>query len=351
MRFFQGIKKLYLGLSAILLMIGAEFINVWQMIRNTLVLALNLPLAALKGAVIFLGSAFVLGCFSPGNLGIGSAIAFLGSAIAFILIMALAYKLVCFLYSFVEAALLIALDALSCEKTMASIPVKIENAIRKYLDTFGSDAPEQAGHWIFKLPFVIHRINQFAGKVCDILQILVYPLSVGAGAYAFHRLFIDERTFSTFKTLDYILFGLIFAVCIGVFIWLGHEVVQILRSSRYSVGDLDEFFAAYGEVHEKTRRNTGRYHRSSQDQFDGASCKKEKNFEDCPEINTQSDNPYIRILGKAASEQELQKLYRSYAKKLHPDVCKEYSVEESTHRTVQLNAAYDYWKRQLSKSM
>ena len=45
MRFFQGIKKLHLGLSAVLLMIGAEFINVWQMIRNTLAFALDLPLA------------------------------------------------------------------------------------------------------------------------------------------------------------------------------------------------------------------------------------------------------------------------------------------------------------------
>lgn len=344
MRFFQGIKKLHLGLSAVLLMIGAEFINVWQMIRNTLAFALDLPLAAFKGTMIFLESAFVLGCFSPGNPGIGNVI-------ALILGTALVYKLVCFLYSFVEAALLIALDALNCEKIVASIPVKIENAVRKYLGTFDSDAPEQAGHWIFKLPLVIHRINQFAGKVCDVLQILVYPLSAGAGVYAFHRLFIDEKTFSTFKAIDYVLFGLIFAVFIGVFIWLGHEVVQILRRSRYSVGYLDEFFAAYGEVYEKTRRNTGRYHRSSQDRFDDASCKSKKNSENCPEDNTRSDNPYIHILGKAASEQELQKLYRNYAKRLHPDVCKEYSVEESTHRTVQLNAAYDYWKRQLSKSM
>lgn len=188
MRFFQGIKKLHLGLSAVLLMIGAEFINVWQMIRNTLAFALDLPLAAFKGTMIFLESAFVLGCFSPGNPGIGNVI-------ALILGTALVYKLVCFLYSFVEAALLIALDALSCEKIVASIPVKIENAVRKYLGTFDSDAPEQAGHWIFKLPLVIHRINQFAGKVCDVLQILVYPLSAGAGVYAFHRLFIDENLF------------------------------------------------------------------------------------------------------------------------------------------------------------
>ena len=61
---------------------------------------------------------------------------------------------------------------------------------------------------------------------------------------------------------------------------------------------------------------------------------------------TAEENPYITILGTARTKEDLQKLYRSYMKKLHPDVCKEYSLEESTHRTILLNDAYDYWKRQ-----
>lgn len=344
MRFFQGIKKLYLGLSVVLLMIGAAFINVWQLIRNTLLLALDLPLAAFKGILIFIESVLVLGCFSPGTYGIGNAIALMLGVV-------LVYKLACFLYSLIESVLITALGFLSCEKTIFSFPGKIENAIRKYLNAFGSDAPEQAGRRIFGIPSAIHCLNRIVGKICDILQILIYPLSGGAGVYAFRFLFIDEQSFSTFKTMDYVLFGLAFLIFIGVFIWFGHEVVQVLRRARHSVGDLDDFFAAYGEVHGKTRRNTGKHHRSSKDRFNGASDKNEKNSGYRPENNTQSDNPYIHILSKASSEQELQKLYRSYAKKLHPDVCKEYSVEESTRRTMQLNAAYDYWKKQLSKSM
>lgn len=53
-----------------------------------------------------------------------------------------------------------------------------------------------------------------------------------------------------------------------------------------------------------------------------------------------TDNPYFELLEIAQTEEELKKMYHEYSKKLHPDVCCDFSEEEATRRQALLNEAF-----------
>lgn len=115
-----------------------------------------------------------------------------------------------------------------------------------------------------------------------------------------------------------------------------------------SVRPLDELFGVYAEFFQNTQKgssgksdnhstNSGYYWNSSyEDQHKSQS-----------QIQHHNDNPYYTILSTAQTTEELQKSYRGLAKKLHPDVCKDYSVEEATRRMAQLNNAYEDMKHRI----
>lgn len=329
-------------MSAALLMVGAELVGIWQMVRNILVLSLNMPVTAFGGFSLLIAVALGTEPFYSGSVGFFKiSLGVIGA----ILIATLLYKLVCYLYSLVEMVLVIVLEVLNCEKRLDALLGKAEEAVRKYLSAFDSDAPEWAGHWIFGVPFAIHWVNRVAGKICNVFQFMIYPLSAGAGLYVVYWMGNWEEGFSSLKTIDYILLGVFVAVVVGVFVRLGHELVVAIRDARHSAGAVDDLFAAYSEFFKRKRPRAGKYRTDKQEQYEDtyedAGAKSDANEEARP----QDDNPYIHILSKATSAAELQKLYRNGMKMLHPDVCKDYSVEESTRRSAQLNAAYEYCKK------
>lgn len=341
---FQKIKRECLRLSAVAMMAGAELLGVWQLIRNILLLLLRVPYAAIGGVSFFIGTLLVLFLFC---IGFGSFFEFFTGMIFFILLAVLLYRIAGWVYSLVEMALGIALSAVGCERILTSLVIKAERTMERYLNAFPQDAPERAGFWIFGVPYVIHWGNRLAGKICDVVQFLIYPLTIGAGLYGFWWVCDFERGFSSFKAVDHLLFAATVALVVGIAVRVGHELVRAITEARGSLRILGEFFAIYGSYFKRNRTSADDGRRQEQGQY-------KHTYEDAgekagTEPKPRSDNPYIQILEKAATAEELQKLYRSNMKKLHPDVCKDYSQEESNRRAAQLNAAYESCKGRFGK--
>lgn len=341
---FQKIKRECLGLSAVAMMAGAELLGIWQLIRNTLLFLLRVPYVVLGGAFFFFGSVLFTASLSTENGGFFKIVI---DTIGFVLLAVLLYRIARAIYSFVAMALEAVLNAVSCERILTSLVIKAERTMERYLNAFPQDTPERVGFWIFGVPYVIYWGNWITGKICDAVQFLIYPLSVGAGLYGFWWMCDFERDFSSLQIVDHLVLLVMVALAVGIAARLGHELVQAITEARESLWILGEFFAIYGSYFKRNGTSTDDGRRQERGQY-------KHTYEDAgekadTEPKPRSDNPYIQILEKAATAEELQKLYRSNMKKLHPDVCKDYAQEESNRRAAQLNAAYAYCKGRFEK--
>lgn len=341
---FQKIKRGCLGLSAVTMMAGAELLGIWQLIRNILLLLLRVLDVVIGGAFFFFGSVLFMASLSTENGGFFKIVI---GTVGFVLLAVLLYRIACAIYSFVARALETVLNAVSCGRILTSLVIKAERTMERYLNAFPQDAPERAGFWIFGVPYVIYWGNWIAGKICDAVQFLIYPLSVGAGLYGFWWMCDFERDFSSLQTADYLVLFVMVALVVGIAARLGHELVQAITEARESLWILGKFFATYGSYFKRKRTSADNGRRQEQGQY-------KHTYEDAgekavTEPKPRSNNPYIQILEKAATAEELQKLYRSNMKKLHPDVCEDYPQEESNRRAAQLNAAYEFCKERFGE--
>lgn len=335
-------KKLLWGISTAAITISAEITAMLQMVRNFLLLVLELPALALRGALAF----FCFAMLISGYLSRGSVLENIFQGLLLVLAAYLIYKIILFVFA-LGTSLLAALFALLDFDAAISVQMSwLQKCIYEYMDCFDPDGPKKSDRLLFVVPFLIHWFNKIARWLSDVLRFAVYPASGMYGAYWGYTFFFASSGVAPHTLREYIVVFLSVAMIGGIFIHLGHAAVQALRLAISSIQRLDDLLAAYGEFVGNIAADTAKHNNQTNNGGRQGQQRSSTDGSQHTAFATAEENPYITILGTARTKEDLQKLYRSYMKKLHPDVCKEYSLEESTHRTILLNDAYDYWKRQ-----
>ena len=122
-------------------------------------------------------------------------------------------------------------------------------------------------------------------------------------------------------------------------IYFGHCIAQVLKSVAEAPRLMNDVFSAHAD-----------YFRNAESNFYGNKDNYSSNYSQnrgkddygfVNECDEPSDNPFYAVLSAATTSDELKKIYHDLAKKLHPDVCKDYSVEESTAQMSLLNSCYE----------
>lgn len=333
MSILRGIKKAYYAVIAAVLSVMSALTNVLQMMRVILMTVLELPRKALLVTAVFMGGVFCIACFfmDMGFLMVVANVA-LGC-----LIVTVAYRIFDFAYTIVYATIGFGLVALDFGKATEKLTILLEKVILTFLDNCGNNLSRK-DRVIFLVPFLLHKIHWLLNKLQGLISYAMYPVSGVLGMYlSFHWIF--EAYDAADYNLSELIVGWAFVLVIsGIFVYFGHCLADAIRTAAAATSPLDDIFSAYANffkhmgsdnVNQKTDDYTKTY-------------SEETNYQ---KNEAQSDNPYYSILAEAENMDDLKRLYRSYAKKLHPDVCKEYSQAESNRRQGLLNAAYEQLKK------
>ena len=333
MRILRGTKKAYYAVIAAVLSVMAALTNVLQMVRVILMAVLELPRKALLVAAVFMGGVFCIACFF---IDMGFLMAVANVALG-CLIVTVAYRIFDFAYTIVYAAIGFALVALDFGKATEKLTSLLEKEILAFLDNCG-DNSRRKDRVIFLVPFLLHKIHWLFNKLQGLICYAMYPVTGILGMYLSYQ-WIFEAYDAADYNLSELLVGWAFVLLIsGIFVYFGHCLADAIRTAAAAISPLDDVFSAYANffkhmgcdnTNQKTDEYTKTYSEETQHQKNEA----------------QSDNPYYAILAEAENMDELKRLYRRYAKKLHPDVCKEYSQAESNRRQGLLNAAYEQLKK------
>lgn len=339
----KAIKKLFWGTVAANVSILAWATNAIQLIRNILLLVLDLPGKALTAATVFIGVVYGIACFFMG----GGILSVIGNIAGGCLVLFLAYKIFNFIYMLGYALIGSALNLFDFDGLTNFFASLLQKAIYRYMDLLCADnePTKMDRYFLFGVSLVIHKINYIFEKLSSAICFAVYVVSGAAGLYFGYQWIIASYDTSGYKAMDFFVsYAAVVAVaCIATY--LGHCVAQAIKMATESVKPLDELFGVYAEFFRNTEGGDSHSHSNS-----GGNSSSRNNYEQNQtdyraQYTTYDDNPYYQVLSAAQSAGELQKLYRGLAKKLHPDVCKEYSVEEATKRMAQLNNAYEDLKK------
>lgn len=337
----KTIKKSFWGIFAAVVSILAWFANSFQLIRNVLLLALDLPGKALTAATVFIGVVYGIACFFMG----GGMLSVIGNIAGGCLVLFLAYKIFNFIYMLGYALIGSALNFFDFNGLTNFFASLLQKAIYRYMDQFGPNDPTKKDRLLFAVPWMIHKINCLFEKLGATISIAMYAIFGGAGAYFSYQWIFASYDTSDYGAVDYIVSWAAIVAITAIAIYLGHCAAEAVKMATESVKPLDELFGVYAEFFRNTEGGDSHSHTNS-----GGNSSSRNNYEQDQtdygaQYTTYDDNPYYQVLSAAQSAGELQKLYRGLAKKLHPDVCKEYSVEEATKRMAQLNNAYEDLKK------
>lgn len=341
MSVLRFIKKGFWCLVAALASVLAWFTNGFQLVRNTLLFVLDLPGKVLTAATIFIGVVYGVACFFIG----GGVLNVIGNIAGGCLVLFLAYKIISFIYMLGYALLGSALTFFDFDGATNFFAGLLQNAIYRYMDQFGPNDPTKKDRcFLFGVPWVIHKINWIFEKLSLVISIAVYIVSGAAGVYFSYQWIFASYDTSDYGIVDYIVgWAAIVAITI-IAIWIGHCLSQAIKMASDSVRPLDELFGVYSEFFHNTEAGTGgndSHETNSNDSWD-KTWEKQHDYQ--AQAQQHGDNPYYEVLGTAQTADELQKIYRREAKRVHPDVCKEFSPQEATRRMSLLNNAYEVLK-------
>jgi len=337
----KTVKKCFWSMFAAVVSILAWVTNAFQLIRNIFLLVIDLPGKALTATTVFIGVVYGIACFFIGNGFWG----IVGNIAGGCLVLFLAYKIFNFVFSLGYALVGGALSFFDFEGVTNFFAGLLQKAIYRYMDLFGPNEPTKKDRMLFAVPWLVHKINWLFEKLSSVISIAAYAIFGGAGVYFGYQWIFASYDISDYGAVDYIVSWAAIVAITCIAIYIGHCVAQAIRMATESVKPLDELFGVYAEFFRNTEGGDSNSHTASND-----TSSSRKNYEqdqsDCrAQYAAYEDNPYYQFLSAAQSAEELQKLYRGLAKKLHPDVCKEYSVEEATKRMAQLNNAYEALKK------
>lgn len=343
MSVLRFIKKGFWCLVAALASVLAWFTNGFQLIRNTLLFVLDLPGKALTAATIFIGVVYGVACFFMG----GGVLNTLGNIAGGCLVIFLAYKIFNFIYMIGYALLGSVLSFFDFDGVTNFFAGLLQTAIYRYMNQFGPNDPTKKDRcFLFGVPWVIHKINWLAEKLSSVIGVALYVVSGGAGIYFGYQWIFASDDVSSYGTIDYII-GIAAVVAISIIaIWLGHCLSQSTKMAMETVKPLDELFGVYAEFFRNAEAGTdgnGNYENRSNNSWDRT---QDEQADYHAQAQRYDDNPYYEILCSAQSADELQKIYRREAKRVHPDVCKEFSPQEATRRMALLNNAYEAMRHQ-----
>lgn len=341
MTVIRSMKKALWGIFAAAVSVLAWLTNALQMIRNVLVLVLDLPGKALTAATAFIGVVYGIACFFMG----GGALSVIGNIAGGCLVLFLAYKIFNFVYLLGYALVGSALSFFDFDGITNFFAGLLQKAIYRYMDQFGPNDPTKKDRLLFAVPWMIHKINWLFEKLSSAISIAAYAIFGGAGIYFSHQWIFASYDTSDYGAVDYIVSWAAIVAITCIAIYLGHCVAQAIRMATESVKPLDELFGVYAEFFKNTEGGDSSSHANSTGSDSSWYSYEQEQHEYHAQYTNHKDNPYYQVLSAAKSAEELQKLYRGLAKKLHPDVCKEYSVEEATKRMAQLNNAYEDLKK------
>ena len=334
MNMMRRVKKVFWMIVAAIVSIMATVTNALQTVRVTLMMVLELPHKALMAAAIFMGSVFSIACFFMES---GFLMALLTAAFGCVIVY-IAYRVFAFLYTIVYAALGFILVAFDFEKATSSLTNLLQKAIYAYMDNFKEGDPTKKDRLLFAVPYIIHKLNRLFDKLNTLISYAMYPTSGVFGFILSYQWIFGEYDTAGYKVSDYIISWAVIIIISSVFVYLGHCLADAIRTAAYAARPLDDLFAAYSEFFKNMAGS------ESTQKTRSKSNKRTEQTQSYANSEDTERNPYYHILAAAETLSDLKKLYKNYAKRLHPDVCEEFTLDESTRRMAQLNAAYEKLK-------
>ena len=349
MKALKIVRLIILGFIFILTSLITAILNVVEFIRSFLFNLLELPDRSINIASIFAFFALLVVGFASER---GSEISVKHVLFIILCIGACALftfflqGLIRFLYQIIWIGLGTALMFLSLQSVIGALTVFLKKVMKKYLGIRAAGTCKK-DRFLYSVSYLFHVLNSAATTSGVLLSYAIYPISILLALYSCYKAItyggdpsaVGGGWFEYFVNSAFIL-GLFSAI-----VYLGHLVSLALCGALDSVQGFDSLFSAYVGV-ERTRAAKCFHHKQPRRNRKGKEQSHQADFGSTATPEEPDLNPYIEILGAAKDADELHTLYRSYIKKLHPDVCKDYSPEESTRRAGQLNAAYDMLKEQ-----
>lgn len=353
----QSIKKLFWGSCAAIICVFSWILGTAQFIRNLLLEVAELPSKALSLVFSYVGILYIISCFFEGwalfdlicNLVTGLVVIFLAYTL---------FNLVCqFFCYFIQ----IIFHYLDFERIIVILAKILQKSILQYWGIFGNDEnPTKKDRLLFAIPWLFHKLNWLVEKISSAVY-LMYAIFGSATLYFSYQLVLGSTDTSSYSVGDYIS-GI--AIIIGftiIGIYIGHCAANAITMAINSVRPLDKLFEVYAEFfinneEDSTKNYTYNYENSDYthgkdynnnsyqyESYKDTSYKKQEKTQ--TNYSQSNSNPYYAELHTAKTADELKKRYRFLAKQLHPDVCKDYSVEEATRRMALLNEAYSEMKK------
>lgn len=328
-------KKVFLCITVAGVSLLAWITNLLELLRDVIVLVLELPQRVLFATAAFLCVFYSVACF----LSVDGILSALGLAAIGCLALIIAYKVLSFVCTFLSTLLGGALDSCDFERITFFFATVMHKAIFRYKDLFDSDdeLTKKDRFALFCVPWIFDKLNRIFKRVSSVIVIFTYIVFGIAGTYFSYKWFLTD--IGNYEGWEIFISIAMAVVAVIGMIYFGHCIAQVLKSVAEAPRLMNDVFSAHAD-----------YFRNAESNFYGKKDNYSSNYSQnrgkddygfVNECDEPSDNPFYAVLSAATTSDELKKIYHDLAKKLHPDVCKDYSVEESTAQMSLLNSCYE----------